>query len=190
MKQFEGFKSEARAERYPMLPAGAYVCGIKNVKIEGQEPDQQLVLRLEIVEGESDLSEVNIPARSPGLSSTGPLVSLNPTPNSLAMMFDRVVLPSPGGPCSNVWSRGSPLYFAASTNTSRFSTTFCCPLKSLNESGRKAFSKSFSAPDVLLFLISKSSIVFLISSAKITILFLIPNESRYFDRVAVYFQSN
>ena len=52
MKQFEGFKSEARAERYPMLPAGAYVCGIKNVKIEGQEPDQQLILRLEIVEGE------------------------------------------------------------------------------------------------------------------------------------------
>ena len=30
-----------------------------------------------------------------------------------------------GGPCSRVWSSGSPLYFAASTNTSRFSTTFC-----------------------------------------------------------------
>ena len=31
-----------------------------------------------------------------------------------------------------------------SKNTSRFSTTFCCPLKSPNRSGRRAFSKSFS----------------------------------------------
>ena len=51
MKQYEGFKSEASAKKYPMLPAGTYVAGIKNVKIDGQEPDQQLVLRLEIIEG-------------------------------------------------------------------------------------------------------------------------------------------
>jgi len=52
MKKVNGFKSEARAQGYPMLPAGAYVCAIKNVKIDGQEPDQQLVLRLDIIEGE------------------------------------------------------------------------------------------------------------------------------------------
>ena len=46
------YKSEAPATAYPMLPAGAYVCGIKNVKVEGEEPDQQLVLRLDIIEGE------------------------------------------------------------------------------------------------------------------------------------------
>jgi len=52
MKQFEGFKSEAAGTRMPMLPAGTYVAAIKNVKIDGAEPDQQLVLRLEIIEGD------------------------------------------------------------------------------------------------------------------------------------------
>ena len=52
MKKFEGFKSEASGKKFPMLPAGAYVAGIKNVKIDGTEPDQQLVLRLDIIEGE------------------------------------------------------------------------------------------------------------------------------------------
>ena len=37
---------------YPVLPKGAYVAGIKNVKIEGTKPDRQIVLRLDIVEGE------------------------------------------------------------------------------------------------------------------------------------------
>ena len=101
-------------------------------------------------------SEVSMPARSPGLSSTGPLVSLKPTPSSLAMMLLRVVLPSPGGPCSRVWSSGSPRNLAASTNTSRFSTTFCWPLKSLKRSGLRAFSNSFSADDSVLLRMSKS----------------------------------
>jgi hypothetical protein len=52
MKQFSGFKSEAPATKYPMLPAGTYVAGIKNVKVDGKEPDQQLVLRLDIIEGD------------------------------------------------------------------------------------------------------------------------------------------
>ena len=52
MKQFEGFKSEERAKKFPMLPAGTYVAAIKNVKIDGDEPDQQLVLRLDIIEGD------------------------------------------------------------------------------------------------------------------------------------------
>lgn len=52
MKQFDGFKSEASGKKFLMLPAGTYVAGIKNVKIDGAEPDQQLVLRLDIIEGE------------------------------------------------------------------------------------------------------------------------------------------
>ena len=114
-------------------------------------------------------NEVRIPAKSPGLSNTGPLVILNPTPSSLAMMFESVVFPSPGGPCSKVWSSGSPRYFAASTNTSRFSTTFFCPLKSWNRNGRRAFSKSFSADDISL-LMSKSSFI----AANIHFFFLFP----------------
>ena len=52
MKQFDGFKSEASGKKFPMLPAGTYVAAIKNVKVDGQEPDQQLILRLDIIEGE------------------------------------------------------------------------------------------------------------------------------------------
>ena len=52
MKAYEGFKAEASGTSYPMLPVGAYVAEIKNVKIEGNEPDQQLILRLDIVDGE------------------------------------------------------------------------------------------------------------------------------------------
>lgn len=51
MKPVNGFQSQAPGASYPMLPKGAYVCAIQNVKIDGQEPDQQLVLRLEIIEG-------------------------------------------------------------------------------------------------------------------------------------------
>ena len=51
MKPYEGFNTQAPAQRFQMLPAGTYVAAIKAVKIEGTEPDQQLVLRLEIVEG-------------------------------------------------------------------------------------------------------------------------------------------
>ena len=53
MKAFEGFKSEATSGgKYPMLPAGPYVAKIINVKIDGEEPDQSLILRLDILEGE------------------------------------------------------------------------------------------------------------------------------------------
>ena len=72
-------------------------------------------------------------------------------------MLLSVVLPSPGGPCSSVWSSGSPRYLAASTNTSRFSTTFCCPLKSPKRSGRRAFSNSRSAAETCSCLMSKSA---------------------------------
>lgn len=52
MAKINGFKSEARNEGYPMLPAGAYVASIKNAKIDGSGHDQQIVLRLDITEGE------------------------------------------------------------------------------------------------------------------------------------------
>ena len=52
MKAFSGFKSEASSKKVAPLPAGAYVAKIKGVKIEGQEPDQQLVLRVDVEEGE------------------------------------------------------------------------------------------------------------------------------------------
>ena len=52
MKPIEGFKAEAPAASYPMLPKGLYVAKINNVKIDGDEPDQRLVLRVDITEAE------------------------------------------------------------------------------------------------------------------------------------------
>ena len=52
MAKIKGFKSEAPAKGFPMLPKGAYVAGIKNVKIEGDAPDQRIVFRVDIIEGE------------------------------------------------------------------------------------------------------------------------------------------
>ena len=52
MSKIPGFKSEAPAKGFPMLPKGAYVAGIKNVKIDGEAPDQQIVFRVDIIEGE------------------------------------------------------------------------------------------------------------------------------------------
>ena len=45
MAKIKGFKSEAPVKGFPMLPKGAYVAGIKNVKIDGEAPDQQIVFR-------------------------------------------------------------------------------------------------------------------------------------------------
>ena len=52
MKAFEGFKSEAPKMSFPMLPAGAYAGVIRDIRIDGSEPDQNLVLCLEVTEGE------------------------------------------------------------------------------------------------------------------------------------------
>ena len=51
MKAFNGFKAEEKVKGYPQLPAGPYVAIIRAVKIEGEEPNQTLVLRLDIAEG-------------------------------------------------------------------------------------------------------------------------------------------
>lgn len=53
MKAFEGFKSEA-SNKIENLPAGPYVAVIKNVKIDGAEPDQALILRVDVSEGPYD----------------------------------------------------------------------------------------------------------------------------------------
>ena len=52
MAKIKGFKSEAPAKGYPMLPKGAYVAGISNVKVDGEAPYQQIVFRTDIIEGE------------------------------------------------------------------------------------------------------------------------------------------
>lgn len=52
MKPINGFKAEAPAAGFEMLPKGLYIAAIKDVRIEGTAPDQQIVLRLDIVEGD------------------------------------------------------------------------------------------------------------------------------------------
>ena len=51
MKAFDGFKSEAQNSKPRMLPPGPYVAKILNAKIDGKEPDQTLILRLDVCEG-------------------------------------------------------------------------------------------------------------------------------------------
>ena len=52
MIRFEGLKPEAMNTAYPMLPAGPYIGKIFATKIDGEEPNQSLILRLDITEGE------------------------------------------------------------------------------------------------------------------------------------------
>jgi len=51
MKPINGFTSELRKKGYEQLPAGPYVAKIVAVKLEGNEPDQTLILRLDVAEG-------------------------------------------------------------------------------------------------------------------------------------------
>ena len=52
MKAFSGYKPEENKRGQIQLPAGPYVAKIINVKIDGNEPEQTLVLRLDVAEGE------------------------------------------------------------------------------------------------------------------------------------------
>lgn len=52
MISFEGMKAEASSAGYPMLPAGPYIAKITGVHIDGEAPNQSLVIRTEITEGE------------------------------------------------------------------------------------------------------------------------------------------
>lgn len=52
MINFDGMKAEASRAGYPMLPEGPYIAEIRGINIEGSAPDQFLVIRVEIMEGE------------------------------------------------------------------------------------------------------------------------------------------
>ncbi len=56
-------------------------------------------------------------------------------PISLPRMNANVVLPSPGGPCKEMWLKASPRLRAAPTITFRRSTVFSCPVKA-SKAGR------------------------------------------------------
>ena len=81
-------------------------------------------------------------AMSPARSRLGPLVTEMPTSISPARMRHSDVLPSPGGPASSMWSRGSPRLFAASTKILKFSFSASCPMNSSRERGRSVGSSS------------------------------------------------
>ena len=50
--KINGFASEAPRKGIAPLE-GAHVAAIQNIKIEGKEPDQRIVMRLEVIEGEA-----------------------------------------------------------------------------------------------------------------------------------------
>ena len=52
MINYAGMKSEERKGAYGQLPAGPYVGIIRATKIDGDAPDQYLVIRLDVAEGE------------------------------------------------------------------------------------------------------------------------------------------
>lgn len=52
MIKYDGMKAEATVLAYPMLPEGGYVATVKNVKIDGTVPNQTLVIRVDVSEGE------------------------------------------------------------------------------------------------------------------------------------------
>lgn len=51
MKAFDGFKSELQNAKPKALPAGPYVAKILAVKIDGEDPDQALIIRVDVTEG-------------------------------------------------------------------------------------------------------------------------------------------
>src|SRR5579864_5876089 len=79
---------------------------------------------------------VRMAARSPARSRTGPEVMRNGAPISVAMRWASVVLPSPGGPNSSVWSRLSPRSRAARMKIRRLSTILRWPTYSSSWRGR------------------------------------------------------
>ena len=88
---------------------------------------------------------VRIAARSPARSSTGPEVTLKPTPSSEATMWASVVLPRPGLPAKSRWSAGSSRALAASRMIERCSLVEACPTKSTSVRGRSDRSSSISS---------------------------------------------
>ena len=90
---------------------------------------------------------VSMAARSPCLSSAGPLVCLMFTCNSLAIIVASVVLPRPGGPESRIWSRTSPRPRAALMKIRNCSFLASWPMKSFRSRGRRVMSSASSSCD-------------------------------------------
>ncbi|OQB90333.1 MAG: hypothetical protein BWX84_01965 [Verrucomicrobia bacterium ADurb.Bin118] len=87
---------------------------------------------------------VSSPARSAAFSMVGPLVQRMLAPIALARMKASVVLPSPGGPLSRMWSMDSWRWRAAATVISRRSLTLGWPVNSVNSDGRSVISNAAS----------------------------------------------
>src|SRR4051812_12021677 len=79
-------------------------------------------------------------ARSPARSMAGPLVMRSGAPSSAATIIAIVVLPSPGGPDSRMWSGGRPRRRAPSRMRESCSRTRSCPMNSSRLRGRRAAS--------------------------------------------------
>ena len=52
MKAYSGFESKPSGRKMGPLPAGGYVAVVKAVKLEGKEPDQSLIIRMDVAEGD------------------------------------------------------------------------------------------------------------------------------------------
>ncbi len=86
-------------------------------------------------------------ARSPACWMAGPLDMRSGRSLSYATIIARVVLPSPGGPASRMWSGVRFCMAAASSSSCNWPRTFTCPTNSARERGRRAPSKASSASD-------------------------------------------
>lgn len=52
MINFEGMKAEESKTKFDPLPAGPYIGTIKDARVDGKAPDQSLILRLDVTEGD------------------------------------------------------------------------------------------------------------------------------------------
>ena len=84
--------------------------------------------------------ELRIEARSPACWIAGPDVTRIGTPSSLATIIESVVLPSPGGPASSIWSGGTPRFCAALRNSASWAFSRGWPIKLSSDSGRSSSS--------------------------------------------------
>ena len=72
-------------------------------------------------------------ARSPACWMAGPLDMRSGRPLSCATIIASVVLPSPGGPASRMWSGVRCCIAAASSSSCSCPRTFCCPTNSASD---------------------------------------------------------
>ena len=98
-------------------------------------------------------------ARSPACWIAGPLDIRRGRLDSWATIIASVVLPSPGGPASRMWSGVRFCRAAASRSSCSWPRTFDWPTNSASERGRRAPSKASSVSDSGVGLITRSAAV-------------------------------